>query len=230
MKQILLTIVLMLPLVAIAQQERKYIRDSYKLYHDSLYEQAQDAAVKAMALTPNSYEANYNYANSLFQQEKYDEALEKYNQMAANETDKQKLSELYHNIGDCHFAKKELEPAIDAFKKSLRNNPADDQTRYNLVATKKLLDDQKNNQDQQQQQQDQQQQQQDQQQQQQQDQQQQQQDQQQQQQDQQQQQENKMNRDEAERLLNAIQNDENKLQEERKKMQEMQKRKIEKNW
>ena len=228
MKQLLLTLALIVPLVASAQQERKYIRDSYKLYHDSLYEQAQDAAVKAMALTPNSYEANYNYANALFQQEKYDEALEKYNQLASGETDKQKLSELYHNIGDCHFAKKEYEPAIDAFKKSLRNNPSDDQTRYNLIATKKLLDDQKNNQnnqnnqdnkqnqDQQQQQQQEQQQQQDQ--------------QNQQDQQQQQQQEQKMNRDEAERLLNAIQNDENKLQEERKKMQEMQKRKIEKNW
>lgn len=224
MKHLLFMIFLALPMISFGQQERKYIRDSYTLYHDSLFDQAQEAAVKAMALTPDSYEANYNYANSLFKQQKYDEALEKFNQLASKETDKNKLGELYHNIGDCHFAKQELEPAIEAFKKSLKSNPLDDQTRYNLVATKKLLDDkqqQQQNQDQNQQNQDQQQQQQ---------QEQQQQDQQDQQQQQQQDQQQQMDKEEAERLLNAIQNDENKLQEERKKMQEGQKRKIEKNW
>lgn len=217
----LLIILMLFPLMANAQQERKYIRDSYKLYRDSIFDEAQEAAVKAMAVNPNSYEANYNYANALFQQQKYDEALEKYQQMAANETDQQRLAELYHNMGDCHFAKKELEKAIDNFKTSLKNNPADDQTRYNLVATKKMLNNQQQNQNQNQQQQQQQEQQQ---------QEQQQQQQQEQQQQQQQQQQNDMSREDAERLLQAIQQDENKLQEERKKMPVGQKRKIEKNW
>lgn len=225
MKYFLSLFILVVPLLANAQKERKYIRDSYQMYHDSLFEQAQEASVKAMAANPESYEANYNYANALYQQQKYDEALEKYGQMAAKESDKARLAQLYHNMGNCHLAKKEVDKALDHYKKSLRNNPSDDETRYNYIAASKMKD---QNQDQNQQQQ--QQQNQNQQQQQQEQQQQQQQDQQQQQQNQQQQQQQEMSREEAERLLQALQNDENKLQEERKKAQQGQKRKIEKNW
>ena len=221
MRYIAIISALLCVISANAQKERKYIRDSYQLYHDSLYEQAQEASAKAMNANPDSYEANYNYANSLYQQQKYDEALEKYNQLAATQTDKQRLGELYHNIGNCHLAKKEIDPALEAYKKSLKSNPADDETRYNYVAASKMKNQQQNQDQNQQQQQQNQQQQQQQQQEQQQD---------QQQQEQQQQQQSEMSREDAERLLNALQSDENKLQEERKKAQAAQRKKIEKNW
>lgn len=227
MKRLILFIAIALPFVANAQQERKYIRESYKLYNDSLFDQAQDAAVKAMAIAPDSYEANFNYAKSLSAQNKHDEALEKFQQLAANETDKSRLSELYHNIGNCNFEKKEYQKALDNYKNALKSNPADDASRINYLTTLKMLNKSNDNQNQQNQQQQQQQQQQ--QEQQQQEQQQQQQEQQQEQQQQQQQQQD-MSREEAERILNAIQQDENKLQEERKKAQQGQKRHIEKNW
>lgn len=212
-----------------AQKERKYIRDSYNQYTDGKYEDAQESSVRALAEAPNSYEANYNYACSLFKQEKVDEALEKLNQMAQNETDKEHISQLYHNIGNCHYVKGEFDKSIDAYKKSLRANPDGEEgfrTRYNLVAAQKMLQqdqnqDQNQNKDQQQQQQQQQQQ----------EQQQQQQDQQQdQQQQQQQQQQNEMSKDDAQRILDALQQDENKLQEERKKIKAPANRNIEKNW
>lgn len=210
-----------------AQKERKYIRDSYNLYTDGKYEEAQESSVRALAEAPNSYEANYNYACSLFKQEKVDEALEKLNQMAQNETDKEHISQLYHNIGNCHYVKGEFEKSIDAYKKSLRANPDGEEgfrTRYNLVAAQKMLQqdqnqDQNQNKDQQQQQQQEQQQEQ-----------QQQQDQQQDQQQQQQQQQNEMSKDDAQRILDALQQDENKLQEERKKIKAPANRNIEKNW
>lgn len=209
-----------------AQKERKYIRDSYNQYTDGKYEDAQESSVRALAEAPNSYEANYNYACSLFKQEKVDEALEKLNQMAQNETDKEHISQLYHNIGNCHYVKGEFDKSIDAYKKSLRANPDGEEgfrTRYNLVAAQKMLQqdqnqDQNQNKDQQQQQQQQQQQ----------EQQQQQQDQQQDQ--QQQQQQNEMSKDDAQRILDALQQDENKLQEERKKIKAPANRNIEKNW
>ena len=40
---------------------------------------------------------------------------------------------------------KNYQGAVDAFKNSLRNNPNDDETRYNLAVAQKLLD--KENQD-----------------------------------------------------------------------------------
>ena len=210
-----------------AQKERKYIRESYNHYQKQEYEQAQEASAKAMMEAPDSYEANYDYANSLFKQEKIDEALEGFEHLAANETDKDRLSQLYHNIGNCHYLKKEFDKSIDAYKQALRANPADNETRYNLVAAKKMMQNQQNQQNQQDKQDKQQNQDQQQQQQQQQEQQQQQQDQQQQ---QQQQQQSEMSREEAQRLLNAVQADENQLQEERKKAKAAKSGAIEKNW
>ena len=212
--------------VAEAQSERRLIRESYKLYNDSNYAGAQEASVKAMAEAPNSFEANFNYADALFKQQKVDEALEQYEKMAATETDKARLGKLYHNICNCHYVKNEFDKSIDAYKRSLKAAPADNATRYNLVAAQKMRDKKDDNQ-QNQQQQNQQQQQQDQQQQ---DQQQQQQQDQQQNQNQQQQQQQQMDKEEAQRLLDAVQQDENELQEKRKQMREAQPRRIEKNW
>ncbi|MGN0029220.1 MAG: tetratricopeptide repeat protein [Marinilabiliaceae bacterium] len=207
---------------AAAQSERKYIRDSYKMYNDSNYAGAQEACVKALAEAPNSFEASYNYADALFKQGKVEEALEQYQKLAEGETDKARLAKLYHNIGNCEYARKGYDKSIDAYKKSLKADPSSEQTRYNLVAAQKMKDkDQQNdqkqqNKDQQQQQQEQKQQQ--------------QQQQEQQQQQQQQEQQQQMNKEEAERLLQMAQQDENELQEKRKQIKDAQRRRIEKNW
>lgn len=209
--------------LANAQSERSHIRDSYRLYNDSNYAGAQEASVKAMAENPMSYEANFNYADALFKQDKVDEAVEQFEKMAATETDKGRLSELYHNIGNGYYAKSDFDKSIEAYKKSLRADPTNNATRYNLVAAQHMRNNQDKNQDNKQDQQQQQQQQQNQQ----------QQDQQQQNQQQQQQQQNQqqqMDREEAQRLLDAVQQDENELQEKRKQLKEAQPRRIEKNW
>ncbi len=215
---------------AFGQSERKYIRESYDQYQKENYEQAQEASAKAMVEAPDSYEANYNYANSLFKQEKIDEALEKYQQLASQETDKSRLAQLHHNIGNCQYVKQQYGESVNSYKNALRNDPNDDESRYNLVAAQKMLQQQEQNQDQNQQNQnqDQQQDQQDQQEQQQnQNQQQQNQDQQQQ---QQQEQEQQMSREDAQRLLDAIEQDEKELQEKRKEMTPNDNRYVEKNW
>ena len=58
---ILLSINLLLAFSATAQNERRHIRESFKLYNDSDYVGAQNASVKALAEAPNSFEAAYNY-------------------------------------------------------------------------------------------------------------------------------------------------------------------------
>ncbi|MBP5366020.1 MAG: tetratricopeptide repeat protein, partial [Bacteroidales bacterium] len=122
-----------------AQKERRYIRESFTQYNDSDFVGAQESSARAMAENPNSFEAKYNYAGSLFQQQKVDEAQQLYEEMAATETDKARLAQLYHNIGDCQYLKQEFDKSVESFKKSLRADPQDDRTRYNLVAAKKML-------------------------------------------------------------------------------------------
>ena len=120
--------------------------------------------------------------------------------------------------------------AVEAYKESLRNNPKDDETRYNLALAQKQLQDQQQNQDQNQDQdkQDQQKEQ---------DKQQDQQKDQQQNQDQQQQQpsqpekkDNEMSKENAEQLLNSVMQDEKDVQDKVKKQQVLQGGRLEKDW
>ena len=62
------------------------------------------------------------------------------------EKDKMKLAHIYHNMGVLFQAGKDYAQAVEAYKMSLRNNPKDDETRYNLALAQKMLKDQQQNQ------------------------------------------------------------------------------------
>ena len=126
---------------------------------------------------------------------------------------------------------KQLPQCIEAYKESSRNNPKDDETRYNLALAQNQLKDQQQNQQNQDQQQQQQQKQEEEKQDQNKDKQEQEQkDQQQQNQQQQQQNKNEMSKENAQQLLNAVMQDEKNVQDKVKKQIQIQGKKLEKDW
>ena len=217
----------------LAQQktDRDYLRSGNKLYNDSLFIKAEVDYRKALEVNPKSTDAMFNLANALLMQQKAKEAMEQYQSVSKIEKDKEKLAQIYHNMGVILQSSKQLPQCIEAYKESLRNNPKDDETRYNLALAQKQLKDQQQdqqNQDQQQQQQEQKEDKQEQNK----DQQEQEQKDQQQQQNQQQQQQNKneMSKENAEQLLNAVMQDEKNVQDKVKKQIQIQGKKLEKDW
>ena len=249
-KTISLYMMLCCTLFATAQTmtESDHIRNGNKLYADSLFEKAEIEYRKALELNPKSVDAMYNLGNALFSQavnsqEKGDEALNQYSTAAKLETDKEKLAQIYHNIGTLLYSAQQYPQSVEAYKESLRNNPCDHETRYNLAKAMHMnkqqqqnQQDQQENQDQQQnqeQQRDQQQEQQQQEQQNQQNQEQQQQEQQEQDSQQQQTQQNdeQISKENAEQILNALMQDEKDIQEKQKKMMQQQQGKtFDKDW
>ena len=209
--------------------DRDYLRSGNKLYNDSLFIKAEVDYRKALELNPKSTDAMFNLGNTLLMQQKAKEAMEQYESVSKIEKDKEKLAQIYHNMGVILQSSKQLPQCIEAYKESLRNNPKDDETRYNLALAQKQLKDQQQdqqNQDQQQQQQEQKEDKQDQ------NKDQQEQDQKDQQQNQQQQQQNKneMSKENAQQLLNAVMQDEKNVQDKVKKQIQIQGKKLEKDW
>ena len=259
-KSMIITVVTLLAAwPAIAQQERKFIREGNELFEKQDFEKAEVEYRKAADKKANSFEAAFNMADALYKQKKYDEALEQFSALAKQETDKERLGEIYHNIGNTLLAMEKTDESIEAYKNSLRNRPASEQTKYNLeFARHKQQQDQQNqdqnkdnqdqnkdqnqdqqdqNKDQQDQNKDRQDQNKDQQNKDQQDQNKDQQnknDQNKDQQQQPQQQQGKISKEDAERLLEALQNDEKNVQEKVQKQkaqeQKAKKMKIEKDW
>ncbi len=215
----------------LAQQktDRDYLRSGNKLYNDSLFIKAEVDYRKALEINPKSTDAMFNLANALLMQQKAQEAMEQYQSVSKIEKDKEKLAQIYHNMGVMLQSAKQLPQCIEAYKESLRNNPKDDETRYNLALAQKQLKDQQQdqqNQDQQQQQQEQKEDKQDQNK----DQQEQEQKDQQQQNQQQQQNKNEMSKENAQQLLNAVMQDEKNVQDKVKKQIQIQGKKLEKDW
>lgn len=134
--------------VSAQKAERDYIRKGNRLFNDSVFVDAEVNYRKALEVNPKSTVSMYNLGNTLSQQQKMQEAMEQYVSASNIEKDKMKLAQIYHNMGVLLQAGKDYAKAVDAYKMSLRNNPADDETRYNLALAQKMLKDQQQNQDQ----------------------------------------------------------------------------------
>ena len=142
-KYILFTIFLLSVASVSAQKaERDYIRKGNRLFNDSVFVDAEVNYRKALEVNPKSTVSMYNLGNTLSQQQKFQDAMEQYVAAGKIEKDKMKLAHIYHNMGVLFQAGKDYAKAVEAYKMSLRNNPADDETRYNLALAHKMLKDQ----------------------------------------------------------------------------------------
>ena len=231
--RVLTLALLFVSLSTFAQQEAGDVRRGNKDYRKQNYTAAEVNYRRGLEKNKNGYEAHYNLGDALFKQDKYADAQTEFEtaaKMLDKEADKKRYAKAMHNLGNCAFAQQQYGQAVSAYQESLRANPSDNDTRYNLVKAMQLLQQQQQQQQQQQNQNQQQEQQQQQQEQQQQEQQQEQQQQEQQQQEQQQQeQQDQMDKETAEQILQALEQDEQDTQE---KMQRQQgkKRRVEKEW
>lgn len=143
-----LFVVFLLTAAAVSAQkaERDYIRKGNRLFNDSVFVDAEVNYRKALEVNPKSTVSMYNLGNTLSQQQKFQDAMEQYASASNIEKDKMKLAQIYHNMGVLFQAGKDYAKAVDAYKMSLRNNPTDDETRYNLALAQKMLKDQQQNQ------------------------------------------------------------------------------------
>lgn len=230
-------ILLLLTAISVSAQkaERDYIRKGNRAYKDSTYVNAEVNYRKAIDVNPKSAISMYNLGNTLMQQNKLQEAMEQFVAATKMEKDKGNLAQIYHNMGVIFHSGKDYAKAVEAYKESLRNNPKDNETRYNLALAQKMLKDQEQNQQNQDQNQDQNQNQDKKEQEKEQDKDKQDQNQQDQQnQDQQQQppqpQENQMSKENAEQLLKSVMQDEKDVQDKVKKQQVIQGGRLEKDW
>lgn len=120
-------------------EEKQWIANGNTWFLQKEYDKARVEYSKVLTQTPGSVKANYNLGNTYYELKKYDEALSHFNKAAKNAQDKLTKSKAFHNLGNTFMQKKEYEKAIEAYKNSLRNNPKDNETRYNFAMAKKLL-------------------------------------------------------------------------------------------
>lgn len=101
-------------------------------YRNGQYDQAEQQYRLAVQQNPSNYTAQYNLANALHRQKKYDEAQKILEALASMTADKKKKAAAAYNVGVGYTKQKSLEESIEAYKNALRADPTDTQARENL--------------------------------------------------------------------------------------------------
>ncbi len=127
---------------SLGDNERKMVREGNKAYQDSVFNEAEILYRKALDFNPTSFAANYNLANATYKQENFKSATKKYKRLLDSLETKEWRASANHNLGNSYLHTKKLDKAIEAYKESLRNNPDDKETKYNLIYAMKLKEQQ----------------------------------------------------------------------------------------
>jgi Ca-activated chloride channel homolog len=134
------------PQQATAQAEKRLIREGNRLYEKQQFDESELSYRRALERDDESPQARFNLGNSLYKQEKYDEAIRYFGELAEDIEDPLNRSRVFHNLGNSMLMSQRIEQSIEAYKEALRNNPDDMQTRYNLAFAQNLLDEMENRQ------------------------------------------------------------------------------------
>lgn len=140
-RQVLLFIFFCFVISVDAQTERKYIRDGNRMFHKKEYAKSEILYRKAIDENPANSQALYNLGCALMMQNKDSAAISQYQKAVKVEKNKLRLSRSFHNIGVICQNHRMYGEAIKAYENALRNNPKDNETRYNLVLCKRLQKD-----------------------------------------------------------------------------------------
>jgi len=113
--------------------------------------QAEMAYREAISKNDSNSVAKYNLGNLYYRNNSMGEAFIRYKEAGLSSDDKAERHKAYHNLGNVFMKNKEFSKAVEAYKEALRNDPTDDETRYNLALAKqerkKQQDQNKDNQD-----------------------------------------------------------------------------------
>ena len=135
-----------------AKEKQNVLKESRALLSDASYEMAKNnftigeaAYREAIALNPKDDIGKYNLGNAYYNKEMNEVAMSRFKQAAAVADTKSDKHSAFHNLGNTYMNEKKYQEAVESYKNALRNNPKDEETRYNYALAKELLEDQEKN-------------------------------------------------------------------------------------
>ena len=147
-KLILIILTVIVAHGAYGQKERKYIREGNGYYSDGLkdttkldtisFGKAEVAYRRALQIKPDDFHWQFNLANSIYKQNKPDQAATEFEKLADKTKEPGEKTMALYNLGNSLLAQKKYDPSIQSYEKALRINPKDPETKYNLAYAMKM--------------------------------------------------------------------------------------------
>lgn len=124
----------------IKQESNNYTYKANKALEEDSFSTAEAEYRKAISKDGENATAKYNLGNAYYKNESYQEAFSRYKQASEVAMTKPEKHSAFHNMGNIFMKNKEYGKAVEAYKRALRNDPTDDETRYNLALAKDMLE------------------------------------------------------------------------------------------
>ncbi len=114
-----------------------------ELLNEDNYVAAEMEYRKAISEAPSKAVGAYNLAHSYYKKGSFNEALFRSQEAASNSVTKDEKHRSFHNVGNILMQNDLCKEAVEAYKSALRNNPNDEETRYNYALAKDCAEQQK---------------------------------------------------------------------------------------
>ena len=138
MRKIVYILLLLNCITLFSQEKDKNLYNGNQSFTEKKYVDAEaDYRVTESKKSPKKAVAGYNLGNSIYRQNQQGEAQIKYIQALEVAKTKTEKHRIYHNLGNTFMLEKKYDLAADAYKNALRNNPKDEETRYNYALAKR---------------------------------------------------------------------------------------------
>ncbi len=134
------------------KEKQKVLKESKEFLSEANYEMENDnfslaeaAYREAIATNPEEDTGKYNLGTAYYDKEMNDVAMSRFKQAAAVADTKSDKHKVFHNLGNTFMNEKLYKEAVESYKNALRNNPKDEESRYNYALAKELLEEQEKN-------------------------------------------------------------------------------------
>ena len=127
-----------------AQQNKanNLIYEGNQLLNDNNPISAEMEYRKALSEQSKNAAGAYNLGHLYYNSENYEEALFRNQEAAKSASTKVERHRAFHNIGNILMKNQKCKEAVEAYKNALRNDPTDDETRYNFKLAKECAEQQ----------------------------------------------------------------------------------------
>ncbi len=126
-------------MTVLAQEKEVALQNANEKFNQKKYVEAETDYRILSSKYPNDARIRYNLGNAIYKQNLPQEAKSSYSKAIYNTKDKFLKSDAFNGLGNIAMKEKDYSNAVENYKNALRNNPSDEQTRYNLALAKKML-------------------------------------------------------------------------------------------
>ncbi|SHF80531.1 Tetratricopeptide repeat-containing protein [Flavobacterium fluvii] len=139
MRNFILYMILMFSFAVSAQEKDKTLPKANEEYAEKKFVEAEANYRVSNSKFSKRTVAPYNLGNAIYRQNQIAEAKFAYAKAIKNIKSRPQKHKVYHNLGNVFMKEKNYSAAVEAYKNALRNNPTDEETRYNYALAKKKL-------------------------------------------------------------------------------------------